>query len=550
MATMNAADSLQRGRESFRRQAWGDAYSQLAAADEGSPLEAEDTFLLASAAHLTGRDAERNALWARAHQQFLDLGDVPRAVRSAFNLIMGLADQHDFAQMGGWVGRAKRILEESGQDCVEQGYLLIPIALQSLEAGDAAGSLAIFAQVAKVADRFNDLDLKSLGMLGRGSALVNLGELAEGAAMMDEAMVAVTTGEVSPIVAGVVYCAVIEMCQNIFDLRRAQEWTTALSHWCSSQPDLVPFRGQCLIHRVEIMRLHGAWPDAMEEVQRACDLFGRFPRQPAAPAAYYEQAELHRVRGEFSRAGESYQMVSRLGRAPQPGLARLRLAQGQVKAAEASIRLAMDEAKERTARARLLPAYVEVMLAAEDIDAAAAAALELAEIAADMSSPWLAAMAAQANGSVLLAGGDAKAALAKLREAWLLWRELDAPYEGAQARSLIGLACRLLGDEDTAQMELDAARWVFSQLGAVVDLATVDRLSKKDDSKAPGGLTAREMEVLRLIAAGMTNRAIAADLFLSEKTVARHVSNIFTKLGVTSRSAATAFAFQNELIQI
>jgi ATP/maltotriose-dependent transcriptional regulator MalT len=549
MGTMEVVDALQSGREAFERRVWGDAYSQLSAADKESALQAEDTYLLATAAHLTGRDPERNALWARAHQQFLDLGEVPRAVRSAFNLIMGLADQGDFAQMGGWVGRAKRILEESGQDCVEQGYLLIPIALQSLGAGDAAGGLATFAQVAKVADRFDDLDLKTLGRLGRGRALVNLGEVAEGVAMIDEAMVAVTTGEVSPIVSGVVYCAVIEICQDIFDLRRAQEWTTALSHWCSAQPDLVPFRGQCLIHRVEIMRLHGAWPDAMEEVQRACDLFGRFPNQPAAPAAHYEQAELHRMRGEFGQAEESYRLVSRFGRTPQPGLARLRLAQGQVKAADASVRLALDEAQDRSSRAKLLPAYIEIMLAAEDIGAARMAALELAEIAFDMNAQWLAAMASQANGSVLLAGGDAKAALSKLREAWLLWRELDAPYEGAQARALIGLACRQLGDEDTAQMELDAARWVFSQLGATVDLATVDRLLRKDDSKAAGGLTTREVEVLRLIAAGRTNRAIATDLFLSEKTVARHVSNIFTKLGVTSRSAATAFAFQNELIQ-
>ncbi|MEX2552552.1 MAG: response regulator transcription factor [Actinomycetota bacterium] len=546
---MSATEPLEHGRESFRRQAWGDAYSQLSAADKESPLEADDTYLLAAAAHLTGRDDERSALWARAHQQFLDLGDVPRAVRSAFNLIMGLADQGDFAQMGGWVGRARRILEESGQDCAEQGYLLIPIALQSLGAGDAAGGLATFAQVAKVADRFDDLDLKALGRLGRGRALVNFGEVAEGVAMMDEAMVAVTTGEVSPIVSGVVYCAMIEICQDIFDLRRAQEWTTALSHWCSSQPDLVPFRGQCLVHRVEIMRLHGAWPDATEEVQRACELYGRFPRQPAAPAAYYEQAELYRLRGELSRAEEGYRQVARFGRTPQPGLARLRLAQGQVKAAEASIRLAMDEAKERSARAKLLPAFVEIMLAADDAGAAHEAAVELAEFAADMNATWLEAMATYANGSVQLAKGDAKAALSMLREAWLLWKELDAPYEGAQARTLIGLACRQLGDEDTAQMELDAARWVFRQLGAVFDVSNVDALLRKDHSKAAGGLTAREVEVLRLVAAGRTNKAIASDLFLSEKTVARHVSNIFTKLGVASRSAATAFAFQNELIR-
>jgi DNA-binding CsgD family transcriptional regulator len=545
---MTATGTLDLGREHVRQQKWAEAYRELSTADRHSPLEADDLVLLAMSAHLTGRDGERDASLTRAYQQFEHAGDVPKAVKCAFFLVMGLADRGEHAQVSGWLARARRLLDDYPLDCVEHGYLMIPVALQALYGGDAAGALATFGQAGKVADRFGDLDLATLSRLGQGTALIYLGEIAEGRVLMDEAMLAVTTGEVSAVVSGVVYCAVIDVCQEIFDLGRAQEWTAALSHWCSAHPDVVPYRGQCLVHRVEIMQLHGAWPDAIDEVKRACALLAGPPPQPAAPAAYYQQAELHRLRGELSKAEEGYRLVSRLGRTPQPGMALLRLAQGQVEAAAAAIRLTVEEAKAPTQRARLLSAYVEILLALGDLPSARIGASELSEIADRFDAPLLRAIAAYARGSVLLAEGDARGALDALRTAWFDYHELDAPYDGARARLLVGVACRQLGDEDTARMELDAARWVFRQLGAVSDLAKAEQLLKKGSVRTAGGLTAREVEVLRLVAAGKTNRAIASDLFLSEKTVARHVSNIFTKLGVASRSAATAFAFKHELI--
>jgi DNA-binding CsgD family transcriptional regulator len=546
-AVESAATLAARGRDNFARQSWADAYLELSAADAQLPLAPDDVLLLAMSAHLTGRDGDRDALLTRAHHDFLDQGDVPRAVRAAFYLVMGLADRGEFAQAGGWLGRARRLLDEHSLDCVEQGYLLIPVSIQILESGDAAGAFGSFAQAGKIADRFGDLDLATFSRLGRGVSLVHLGEIAEGVSLLDEAMVAVTAGEVSPVVSGVVYCAVIDLCQEIFDLRRAHEWTTALSHWCSAHPDLVPYRGQCLVHRVEIMQLHGAWPDAIDEAKRACALLDGPPPQPAAPAAYYQQAELHRLRGEFSKAEEGYRLVSRLGRTPQPGIALLRLQQGQPEVAAASIRLTLEETKARTQRAKLLAAYVDIMLAAGDLAAAGEAAAELAETAEHFASPFLTAVATYASGAVRLAEGDVRGALESLGTAWSNWHELDAPYDGARARVLMGVARRQLGDEDTARMELDAARWVFRQLGAVPELTRTEQLLKKDSVRTAGGLTAREVEVLQLVAAGKTNRAIASELFLSEKTVARHVSNIFTKLGVTTRSAATAFAFQHQL---
>jgi DNA-binding CsgD family transcriptional regulator len=361
-------------------------------------------------------------------------------------------------------------------------------------------------------------------------------------------MVAVVAGEVSPIVAGAVYCGVIELCHEVAELRRAQEWTEALTAWWGEQPDVVTFTGQCLVHRAEILQLHGAWPEAVQEAERALERFTRAADQYATGAAWYQQAELHRLSGDFTAAEDAYQQASRWGRQPQPGLALLRLAQGRTEVAAAASRRVVGETSETFRRAKLLPAHVEIMLTAGDLLAARDAAAELAQIADAYDTPALRAMADHARGAVLLADGDAQAALVTLRAAWQVWRELQAPHEAARVRLLIGLACRKLGDEEAATMELDAARGVFAQLGATPDLARLEALAHRDAAAKAHGLTARELQVLRLLATGTTNHAIADELFVAEKTVDRHVSNIFTKLGVSSRAAATAYAYQHRLL--
>jgi DNA-binding CsgD family transcriptional regulator len=448
----------------------------------------------------------------------------------------------------GWFGRGQRLLEREDRDCVEQGYLLIPVLLQHVGAGDAEAAYATAADAAEIGERFGDADLLALAMHEQGHALVRQGRVEEGLRLLDETMVAVTAGELSPIVTGLVYCNVIAFCQEVYEVRRAREWTAALTRWCEHQPDMVAHTGLCLLHRAEIMELNGAWRDALEEARRAGERFAQGTNQTAAGQASYRQGEVHRLRGEFAAAEEAYGEASRCGWEPQPGLALLRLAQGNAAAAAAAIRRVVGETDEPLKLARLLPAYVEIMLAEGGTQEARGACRRLEELSEGHEGGMRAAQVAQVRGAVELVEGDARAALVALRHAWQGWQELDAPYEAARARVLLGLACRALGDDDAAALELAAARGVFAELGAAPDLARVELLAPSAAASDAHGLTPRELEVLRLVAAGATNKGIAAELVLSERTVDRHVSNIFAKLRLSSRSAATAYAYEHQLV--
>jgi len=541
-------DTPQRGLDSFRRPVWKEAFAELSAADRDEPLEPHDLERLAKAAFLLGRYADCADAWSRAHNEYLNRGDTARAAYCAFWSGFGLLYQGAEAQGSGWLSRARRLLDESGLDCAAKGFLLVPAALQLLAGGDHAAAHAAFSEAATIGGRFREPDLMTLGRLGQGQALVVQGRVRDGVTLLDELMVAVTSGEVSPFVAGLAYCAVIQTCQEIFDLRRAHEWTAALSRWCESQPDLVPFRGQCLVRRAELLRLHGAWQEAMAEAERARERLSDPPGQAAVGLAFYQQAELHRLGGDFARAEDAYRQASRWDRKPRPGLAQLRLAQGQLDAARAAIRRLLDEARDERTRPDVLAAFVEIMLASGDVSAARLAADELSKIASIIDAPYLHALSSRATGSVLLGEGDARAALMALRDAWTSWQQLEAPYEAGRTRVLIGLACRALDDEDAAETELDAARSIFHELGAAPELARVEELSRQAPTSGVGSLTARELQVIRLVATGKTNRAIAAELFISEKTVARHLNNLFTKLGLKTRAAAAAYAYQHKLM--
>lgn len=537
---------IDRGRDAFDRQAWGRAYEHLSAAAREEQLEVADLERLAAAAYLAGYGEESSDVWAKASSECARIGDVARAARCAFWLAFALLNGGELARGGGWIDRAQRLLDQRHLDCVEQGYLRYGAALRAVFSGDVDAALTGFHSAAGMGERFQDAELTTLARIGEGRCLIYSGDVAGGMALLDEAMVAVGANEVSAIATGDAYCTVIEGCHELFDVARAREWTAALSRWCEAQPELVLYRGQCLVHRAEILQLRGEWDEAIAELERAIARLA----EPASPrilgAAAYVRAEIHRLRGEFAPAEDAYRQAAEHGREPQPGLALLRLAQGRTDVAGAAIRRAEQEADDLLTRARVLGPYIEIVLAAGDVDAAQPAAGALEAIAAELRQPYVDAVAAHANGMTLLAAGDCRSALAALRTAWIGWHRLEAPHEAARSRVQIALACRALGDHDSATMELDAARAAFEALGAIPDAAAVTALAGDADQR-PGGLTPRELEVLALVARGSTNRQIADQLVISEKTVASHVGHIFTKLNLTSRSAATAYAYEHGL---
>ena len=543
---MEPSDTLARGRASYAARAWGDAYGALAQADAERLLDPADLELLATAAYMLGRDDEWMAVLERAHRRYADAGERRRAAHCAGWIGVNHLLRGELGPATGWLGRAQRLLEDEG-DCVERGYALIPDVFRHAATGDWHAAAASAGEAAAIGRRFGDPDLFALATHARGQMLTTGGRVAEGLALLDEAMVALTTSELSPIVSGLVYCGVILACQEVYEVRRAREWTTALSRWCDGQSDLVAFTGRCLVHRAEILQLAGDWNDALLEARRAGERLEAGFNSAAAADALYRQGELHRLRGEPAEAEGGYRAASRLGLEPQPGLALLRLSQGRGEAAEATIHRVLGETTVPHRRVGLLAAAVEILLAVGDVEDAARASAELEGLAAGIGSELLRGTASHAQGAVELAEGDPARALVSLRRALETWHELGAPYEEARSRELVGRACGVLGDEDTAALELAAARSVYEELGAAHDLRRIDGPGG-DARTSAHGLSPRELEVLRLVAAGRTNKAIAMELVLSARTVDRHVSNIFAKLRVSSRAAATAYAYEHDLV--
>lgn len=542
-----AADPLRLGREAFRRQEWATAHALLTDADRQSLLEPDDLELVANAAYLVGHDDEGSRLLAREYRARLAHTDSSGAARNAIWLALHFILSGEETLANAWLQRARLALPDD-LDCVEQGLLLVPAGLESAARGDAATATASFATALEIGHRFGHQDLAALARTGLSESLIATGDTRQAMPLLDEVFVSVTASELSPVTAGIVYCAVIEACMDAFDLPRAQQWTAAFTRWCAAQPDLVPYQGNCQIHRARIMQFQGAWPDAFDAAQDAYRRLAGPLTRPGIGAALYQLAELHRLRGRFTEARDTYLQASRWVRDPQPGVALLLLAQGRTEAAVAAIRRSLAETASPPERSRLLGAAIEIMLVSADLSGARAAAEELRARAGALGSLWLNAETAQWEGALLLAEQEYAAALGVARQALSAWQQLDAPYESARTRVLMGRAYRGLGDAHSAELEFDAARWAFLHLGAGPDAANMDTYSNRQQAVRANPLTVRETQVLLLIASGRSNREIAVELFLSEKTVAHHASNIFTKLDLTSRTAATAYAYEHGLI--
>ncbi len=542
---MDVIGDLQQAREAYERREWVSAFRALSDLDD-TTLQAADFSALATTAYLLGRYNDSIQAFQRAYRASLDAGDRPGAVRAACALTMTLRQTGELAVANGWHARATRILDELGGDIVERGYVCESEMMGHIANGDLAAAFPLAPLITDYGRRFDEPDLFAVGLHSEGRLLLYSGRVADGLQRMDEAMVGVMAGEVGPVAAGHVYCSTIEACQEVSDLRRAGEWTHALTTWCDAQPGLVAFTGQCATHRGQLLRLHGAYASALEELDGAVARYLDAGSDPALGLAHYERAEVYRVRGEYAAAESAYDAAAESGHSAQPGRALLWLAQGRVDAAAIVIRRLLGEVQDPVQRSQILAAAIEVLMGAGDVESSTRLSEELCLIGEAFGSTALQAAGLYAVASTELARGAGESAFRAAGRATQAWSQVDSPYESARSRVLVGRALRLLGDEASALADLAAARRSFADLGAVP--AREQTTALMGEEPAPSGLTPRELEVLRLVASGRSNAQIAGELVLSEKTVARHLSSIFTKLDVHSRTAAAAYAYEQSLI--
>ncbi len=538
-------DRLTAARAAAHRGNWPEALAAYEALPEGCPLSADDHAAWGDAAWWMGRVDECIAAFDRAFRGYV-AADLPR---SAAMMALGAAAtfflRGDATGGAGWLGRATDLLA-GRPECPEQGYLIYLIEVEAaLDGPDQSAVVAAARRVRDLGRRHDDANLVAIGLLGEGRSLLRQGDVRTGMALLDESMVLVLSGEVLPDWAGNVYCHLMSACHELADLRRARFWVEATTRWLATLPAAVLFTGICRVHRSQVLQATGDWAGSEREAARVCadlaDIAGA-----AAAEGHYQLGELARLRGDVADAERSYQRAHLLGRDPQPGLALLRAVQGRPDAGAASLRAALlVETANPLARARLRAAQADIALLVGDLATADEAVEELARVAESHASPGFTAAAGHWRGAVLLARQRPTEAVPCLHDACRAWQELGAPHDCARTRVLLAEAYRLLGDADGADLELSAAAEIFERLGAAPDAAAV--ALRRGTIVRPGGLTDRELEVLGELAAGRSNREIARTLVISEKTVARHLSNIFTKLEVGTRTAAAAWAHQHDL---
>ena len=476
--------TLERARQALDEHAWQEAYEALASVADREDLSAEDLERLAEAAWWSAHPTESIEAFERAYAAFSTAGEPRRAAGVALRLAMEYADRLDSALWNGWLQRASRLLADQPES-FEQGWLELCLVRASFERGEMEEGERHAIAAHEIGTRLGDPDLEAFGLALQGAILVMHAQIAEGLSMVDEATLAAVGGELTPYIAGNIYCLTIGICRSVADYRRAAEWTEAATRWCEREA-ITGFPGVCRVNRAEIMRLRGAYAEAEEEASKALRELEAFGRAPQAGAGAYELGEVRLHRGDLDRAEEAFERAHQLGHEPQPGMALLRLARGQIDAARASIGTALEDTMIPIDRARLLPARVEIALSAYDVADAREAADELAEAASAIDAPMLHAAAHQALGAVLTYEENAAAAIAELRKAVRRWGEADAPFEAAQARRWLAVAYRAGGDEASALLELRAARDVFERLGARLEVDRCDAMIDAGDGRDAG----------------------------------------------------------------
>jgi ATP/maltotriose-dependent transcriptional regulator MalT len=537
-------DPVTQGRRAAANGEWAEAYEALSSVDPAS-LGPDVLEVLADAAWWVFDEHAAIQARQRAYAGYAAAGDDARAGAVAARLAIDHFSRGNPSVGGGWLAKAHRHLDGE-PECIELGMLWTMEATVRRYGGDLDGSIELAQRAAALARRLNEGGGLAMAIHTEGLAHIAAGRIPQGLTLLDEAMTSVLAGELDPFLTGVVYCNVIGACLEIADLGRASEWSAAARDWCDSLSAESPFHSLCRVNRAHVARLAGAWAEAEAEASLAADEMERTDA-PEIGSALLELAEIRRRRGDLEGSAAAFERAQVYGADPQPGRALLALARGKPREAAAALRSARDGPLTAPERVRLLAACVEVGIASGDPAEARACAAELREATAALATPALQAMADHADGAVFLAEADPEAALSPLRRACGAWADLQFPYEHARSRQALGTAMRATGDEEGGEGELRAARDAFERLGARLDVAAVDALLGPDDA-LPAGLSAREAEVLRLVASGKTNRDIAVELVLSEHTVGRHLQNIYGKIGVGSRAAATAFVFEHGLI--
>jgi DNA-binding CsgD family transcriptional regulator len=542
----DADAELAAARGAYRRRDWPAAHDHLEKLRRQRDLAADDLALLGDSAWWLGRIDESIAAGQSAYHGFVADGRPRQAAWTAIGVAVNLFLRGEAEPGAGWIQRAARLLADQ-PECAEHGYLRYLTDVEgALDGPDPDGVIAAAREVADLGRRLGVPDLVAAGTLGEGRVLVRQGQVAEGTALLDEAMVAVRANELSPDLAGNVYCHMMAACHELADVGRAARWVAATDRWIATMPSAVVFAGICRVHRSQVLQITGEWARAEAEATRVCtELTGI--HTAAVAEAHYQVGELRRLRGDRAAAAEAYRRAHELGRDPQPGYALLRLAEGHGEAAAAGVHAALlARAGDWLGRAPLRAAQAEIALARGDLPTAREAVDELGATAAAYGTSGLTGAADRAAGALLLAHGQPEQALPVLLGACRTWHGCGARYDVARVRLLLAAAYSALGDADSATLELDAADAAFAELGAVSDRAAVAAL--RGTARRLDGLTVREVEVLTCLAAGRTNREIAAALVISEKTVERHLSNIFGKLALSSRTAAAGYAYEHGLM--